>query len=397
MLIKLISYLIVIITFYVLFCINGEFSLFYKILILELVANLIDISWFFQGNEEFDKTVIRNMIVKITGLIFVFIFVKTEDDLWKYFLIYVLSDLLGNLSLWLYIPKYIDKNTKNVCVKKHFKPVFMLLLPQVAIQIYAVLDKTMIGQLTNDMNQVAYYDQAQKVVRALLLIVSAMSTVMCSRIANSYSKGQLKNMKKYLQQSINMVWLIATPLIFGIFATVNEVVPIYFGEGYDSVIPLMCATSFILIAIGLNNVTGMQYLIQTNKQNVFTISVTIGAIVNVILNIIFIKIFGTIGAVYSSVISEFVILGIQLLYTRNIISLKNILYSSIKYIICSVVMFIIINIIGYFISPGLLSLCVKIIFGSISYFLMLILIRDKFTIDVVNQILCILKLKKVDG
>ena len=32
--------------------------LYYKILILELVANAIDISWYFQGVEDFGKTVL---------------------------------------------------------------------------------------------------------------------------------------------------------------------------------------------------------------------------------------------------------------------------------------------------------------------------------------------------
>ena len=125
--IKTIAYLIVIIAFYLMFCLNGDYSLFYKILVIELVANLIDISWFFQGNEEFDKTVIRNMIVKITGLVCVFLFVKNENDLWKYFLIYVLSDLLGNLSLWIYVPRYLEKsNKKKLHLKKHVKPIILL-------------------------------------------------------------------------------------------------------------------------------------------------------------------------------------------------------------------------------------------------------------------------------
>lgn len=275
--IKTIAYLIVIIAFYLMFCLNGDYSLFYKILVIELVANLIDISWFFQGNEEFDKTVIRNMIVKITGLVCVFLFVKNENDLWKYFLIYVLSDLLGNLSLWIYVPRYLEKsNKKKLHLKKHVKPIILLFLPQISVQIYAVLDKTMLGQLTKSMSEVAYYDQAQKIIKALLLVVSAMSTVMCSRVANSYAKNKINDVKKYLKQSVSMVWLIATPLVFGVFAVASEIVPIYFGNGYDAVIPLMCATSLILIGIGLNNVTGIQYLIQAGKQNIFTLSVTVG-------------------------------------------------------------------------------------------------------------------------
>ena len=393
--IKTIAYLIVIIAFYLMFCLNGDYSLFYKILVIELVANLIDISWFFQGNEEFDKTVIRNMIVKITGLVCVFLFVKNENDLWKYFLIYVLSDLLGNLSLWIYVPRYLEKsNKKKLHLKKHVKPIILLFLPQISVQIYAVLDKTMLGQLTKSMSEVAYYDQAQKIIKALLLVVSAMSTVMCSRVANSYAKNKINDVKKYLKQSVSMVWLIATPLVFGVFAVASEIVPIYFGNGYDAVIPLMCATSLILIGIGLNNVTGIQYLIQAGKQNIFTLSVTVGAVINVILNLVLIKLFGTIGAVYSSIISEFVILAIQLFYTKEVITIKDIISSSIKYLISGIVMFIVVILLGKILTPGLISLCIKILIGALIYCSSLLVMKDKFTIDIINQILQTLKWKK---
>lgn len=35
---------------------------------LDVLASMVDISWFFQGIEEFKKIVVRNFIVKITGV-----------------------------------------------------------------------------------------------------------------------------------------------------------------------------------------------------------------------------------------------------------------------------------------------------------------------------------------
>ena len=34
---------------------NNEYNIYYQILMLEIVGNIIDISWFFQGLEEFKK------------------------------------------------------------------------------------------------------------------------------------------------------------------------------------------------------------------------------------------------------------------------------------------------------------------------------------------------------
>src|SRR5574344_496773 len=43
------------IVFYFIFCINGSYALYYKILMLELIANGLDIIWLFQGLEDFKK------------------------------------------------------------------------------------------------------------------------------------------------------------------------------------------------------------------------------------------------------------------------------------------------------------------------------------------------------
>lgn len=64
-----------------------------------------------------------------------------------------------------------------------------------------------------------------------------------------------------------------------------------FGAGYDKVALLLKILAFIILAIGINNVTGMQYLIPTGRQNLFTITVLIGAGVNFCLNLVLIYFF----------------------------------------------------------------------------------------------------------
>lgn len=386
--VKLLSYFTAILIFVLVFCINNDYALFYRILILELVANFLDISWFFQGIEDFKKTVIRNLIVKLAGLFFIFALVKSEGDLWKFFLIYGLADFLGNATLWLYVPKYVGIIKKKLNIKKHVKPILMLFLPQIAIQIYTVLDKTMIGKLTNSMVDVAYYDQAQKIIKALLLIVCALSAVMCSRIANSYAKKEHKQIKEYIEQSITVVWLIASPILFGILAVSNLFVGIYFGPGYEPVAMLMNISTLLLVAIGLNNVTGLQYLIQVKKQKEFTISVIVGALVNVILNFILINLYGTIGATISSVIAEFTILFVHVIFfTKDSISFIDLIKNSYKYIIASVIMYICLICLNNIIPQNIIGLLLDVVIGAVVYLISLIILRAEFVINIIIKLL----------
>ena len=65
--------------FYFSFVKGDQYQIFYGILMLEIIANCIDISWFLQGLEEFKKTVIRNVLVKLISIVAIFLFVKTKN------------------------------------------------------------------------------------------------------------------------------------------------------------------------------------------------------------------------------------------------------------------------------------------------------------------------------
>lgn len=384
---RIITMTIVLIVFYFIFCLKGEYSLYYKILILELVANSIDISWYFQGVEDFGKTVVRNIIVKSLSLVCIFIFIKSPEDLWKYFLIYTVANVFGNLTMWMYIPKILPKvRLKDLNLIKHIKPTLALFVPQIATQIYVVLDKTMVGNITGNMSEVGYYEQAQKIVKALMLVVTALGTVMSSRIANTYATKSYEEVKEYLRKSFKIVWFLGMPIMLGLIAITPNMVPWFYGEGFEAVIPLLIATSPIILAIGLNNVTGVQYLIQTGKQNIFTISVTVGAVINVIFNFVLIKIIGSVGASISSVLAEVIILFVQLYYLKEEITIKDVIEDSFKYIISGIIMAIIVYGISLKMNIGIISTLIQIIIGGIIYVLVLIILKDELIKVIISQI-----------
>ena len=394
--IRTVTLSISILLFYFIYGRTGEYALYYKILIVQLIANLFDISWYFQGIEEFDKTVIRNLIVKTICLALVFIIIKTPEDLWKYFALYVGAELIGNLTLWIYIPKYIDKiELKKLKLKKHLKPTISLFIPQIAIQIYTVLDKTMIGIITTDMEEVGYYEQAQKIVKATLTVITALQTVMNSRIANAYAINDKKEIKECLEKSFKFVWIIAIPIALGIIATAPKFVPWFYGEDFNRVIPIIIATSPILIVIGLSGITGIQYLVQIGKQKEFTISVTTGAIVNLLFNLILIKYFEGVGAAISSVIAEAVILIIQLIYIRKQFSFIEIFKISINYFISGLIMFIVVRALVQCLSISILNTLIEVTIGTTIYFVSLIVLKDKFLKDLINQVITWMKSKNL--
>lgn len=387
LLLRVITMTISLVLFYFIFARGTQYQMYYKILMLEIIANCIDISWFFQGLEEFKKTVIRNMIVKLISIVCIFVFVKTPNDLHIYFWIYVLSILIGNISLWLYLPRYLTKVKINEFnLLKHLKPTVSLFVPQIAIQVYTLLDRTMVGAIIPGKAEVGYYDQGQKIIKILLTVITSLGTVMLPRIASTFANGEKEKITNYMKKSFNMVFILAFPMIFGIIAVSDAFVPVFFGQGYDKVAILMNVISPIILLIGLSNVTGTQYLLPTKRQKEFTTSVICGAVVNFIMNMCLIWKFGAIGASIGTVIAELTVTLVQIYFVRKDFDLKKIIILAKKYFISSLIMFIVCLIIRKFISNNLLSIVIQFTVGGLTYGIVLLLLKDSFIYEILNKL-----------
>lgn len=385
---RIVTTFISLIIFYFAFVVkNNAYNIYYKVLIIEIIASCLDISWFFQGLENFKKTVFRNILVKLISVICIFLFVKTSDDLIIYFLIYVLSVLSGNISLWFYLPQYLGKiNIKEINIFRHVKPTIMLFIPQIAIQIYTMLDKTMIGAIIEDKSEVGFYEQSQKIVKMTLTVITSLGTVMLPRIANCFANNDKMKISEYMKKSFCVVFLLAFPIIFGILAISNSFVPVFFGEGYEKVSILMKVISPIILFIGLSNVIGNQFLLPTKRQKQYTKSVAYGAIVNIILNSCFIWKYGAIGASIGTVCAEFIVMSVQIYYIRNEFKLINILISMKNYCISSFIMYIICICLDNIIINNFYSTIIQILVGSITYLLCLLLMKDNFVLEELKKI-----------
>ena len=373
--------------FYIFFIRDTKYGIYYGILSIDIIANIFDVSWFYQGLEEFQKIVIRNVVIKALSVIAIFVFVKTRKDLNIYLLIYALSTLFANLSLWIHLPKYLVKVDKNLRFRRHILPTISLFIPQIAVQVYTLLDKTMLGSLTQNMVQVGNYEQSQKIIKTALVLVTSLGTVVSPRISSTISDGNHKQVVEYLKKSYNFVWLLGFPLMTGLMATANTVVPWFLGKEFSDSIILIMIGSALIMAIGLNNVSGIQYLISVKKQNLFTKSVVIAAIFNFCLNFILIPKFGALGAIISSVLAETLIIIVQAIDIRHDFDVRIIYKGSLKYVTGSIIMFIPVYIMGLVMSPTIITSFIQVAVGGSIYGLYLLIIKDKFTLDIIDNIL----------
>lgn len=387
LLLRIITVSISIILYYFTFCQNPTYGYIFSIQIIDVVASMFDISWLYQGMEDFKKIVLRNTLVKICGLIIIFMFVKSSADLPIYVLSYSATLLLGNLSMWMYLPKFVKKvRLKYLNIQKHLRPTIVLFLPQIATSIYTMLDKTMIGALTNNTAEVGYYEQSQKIIRMAMTIATSLGTVMLPRVANLFKEGKLNEVKESMYTSFQFISFLTFPLCFGLIGISKGFVPWFFGEGYGKVVYNLMIISPIIIIIGYSNVIGTQFLLPTGRQKEYTLSVCTGTVVNLCCNFLLIPMLLSYGAAIATVIAELSVTLVQVIATRNTFSYRYIFKLVYKYIIAAVLMLVVLLFLSNIIPVGILYTVIQMTAGCFVYFIVLIVLKDSSIYTVINKI-----------
>ena len=177
-------------------------------------------------------------------------------------------------------------------------------------------------------------------------------------------------------KSYQFVWMLGIPICFGLIGISNNLVPWFYGTGFEKVKELLCILSFLVIAIGLSNVTGLQYLVPTKQQNKLTHSVLMGAAVNVILNAVLIPRFYAFGAAVASVFAEFTVTIVQFAQIRKQMNIRKILFPFFRYAAAGAAMLVLLILEDKIFSPNALCTCAMIASGGGMYFLILLLYKD---------------------
>lgn len=365
---------------YTLFCIyviKPQDKIISNIQGLILLSSLFDISWLFIGLEDFKKVSIRNTIVKVVGVCLVFIFVKNKSQVWLYALILGGTQLIGQIIMWFDIPKYIKFTfPKKEALIRHLSFSMKLFIPQIAINVYTMLDKVMLGNLANEA-EVGMYDNSQKIIKIAITIVTTLASVTIPKMANLYKNGQVKEFSKNVYRSFSFVSFLAFPMAFGLVGICRNFIPWFYGPGFERIEPMFYFGSWLMITLAWSSIVGTQVLISMKRDKQFTIAVTTGAVMNVIFNFMLIKKFGGVGTTISSVIAEFTGMFIMVFFVRDIVNSKKLFKSVPKYFISAFIMFVVVFNVGNLVSQTILGTVIQVIVGVTAYLSIMLIIKDE--------------------
>lgn len=282
-----------------------------------ILASALDLSWLFMAMEDFKRIAIRNTAIRLVGLALIFILVRQPGDFVKYVLITVLTELAGQGVYWTRIRSLVQRpEMGKLSLGRHLPPAGRLFVPQLAIQVYVVLDKTMLGLLSN-LAEVALYAQPQKIIKALLMLVTTLGTVMLPRMSHLYANKREGEFRDYARKSL-LFTLYGTFLFSALTFVISPAfIPLFLGKDFSRSVIVFQLLSPIIVLIGLSNVLGIQMLLPMGKERLFSVSVITGAVVNFSGNLVLIPLYGATGAAVSTLLAEFLVTAIQCFSLRR--------------------------------------------------------------------------------
>ena len=362
----------------------GKYPLVQWIMLINILAAIVDMNWLYRGLEDYKYISLRNIFIKLAGVAATFMFVHSANDLWIFVLINSISLILSSFILWFKIPKIIDKpNFKEIRIFHYWKDSLVYFLPQIATSIYTVLDKTMLGIITQSEAENGYYEQTYKIIQISLIIMTSLNAVMAPRMAYLYGKGKKEEFRERLKSSLHFVYMLAFPIVFGLIAVGPDFSTIFFGDGYEKVRLLLPLFAPIVLIIAISNCVGDQCLIPTGKRAKSAIFLWISAAVNFVLNLITITLWQSQGAAISSLIAELVVMIAFVYLSRSHLKIRYFFSIATNYLLSALVMFILLMVINHFWTTiSIPAVAVKITIGALTYYVMLrLILRDGYLIS----------------
>lgn len=365
---------------------NGENFVLHLSVGLTLVFNLINVDWFYQGIEEYRYIAIRSFFVKIFVLGLTFLLVRQSKDLIIYAILSCISLGVNNVCNIFFLRRTgVKFVVKNLDMTRHMKTLFVLLASVISVELYTLLDTTMIGVLCRP-EYVGYYTNAIKLVKILITFITALAGVLLPRLSYHHIRGEEEQCSILVSNIFQIMCFLYVPCQIGIFLLADPIIFLLFGDSFAPARVTLRIASCLICSLGFSNLFGTQVLLTYGKEKLLLLTTLVGAITNFPLNLLLIPIYNQNGAAIASVISETAVTLASFYFAKKFVHLrlqKRFIFGT----LCSALMLILTVVwIESFALTAFLKLFLSVIVGAFVYFLTNMLLKNPIMFETIKII-----------
>ena len=344
----------------------------YRILLLINSVNLIlcgfSNEWVLGAREEYKYMSVRSILIQMFCMIAILILIRTREDYIKYSIILVFSTNGANIFNWIYIfrRKIISKiHARELDIKKHLKPVFILFAMLVSIDLYTMLDTTMLGFIKGDY-AVGIYNASIKIPRLANSVIASVGAVLVPRLSYYYDKDIVK-FEKLINKSQEFIIFITVPAFLGIVMMSSEMIVVFAGEQYMDAFVTTRILAPIVLIIPISVLFNNQVFIPMRKEIFVLKSTCVGAVINLTLNIALIPILAENGASIATVAAELSVMLVCTYHVKRELNTQNVRQKYLRAIITSLCILLIGIGFKYWMANVFVRLFSTIMIGMLCY------------------------------
>ena len=350
-----------------------------------IVFGTISINWLYTGMEDYGYMTARNLLFQIISFVLLFCIVKNRHDYVGYASLLVISSGGSSIFNLIHARKYVNRvKLSELHIFRHAKPLIVFFVTAISATLHTLIDQTMIGILVDDRN-VGLYVASTKIVNILTSLVVSVSGVLLPRLSYLAEKDK-EALHALLDKMINILLILSVPFVMGLFIESGNIILLICGQEYAEAFPILRIFSLLLIVIVFTNLIGNQLFISIGKEKWLLISTSIGLVFNVILNAVLIPHFQAMGAAVATVVSESIVLLIQLIMFVKETNYKLPILSIIVIIINSLAMTVLLFFVRNLFENVLLSFGSSVIAGIAMYFALLLLERNTYLYEILGSV-----------
>ena len=280
--------------------------------------------WLYQALEEYKYIALRSMLFQGIALIIMFITVRDSSDVVNYTIVSVIASSGSYILNFFKSRDYVDFHLYgNYEIQKHLRPIALLFALALSIELYTVLDSTMLGFICGD-NAVGLYSAAIKINKIANTLITSLGVVLIPRLSYYIGKGATKEFEQLMKKAYNFVFMLSVPAYIGLFVLSDDIIYVFCGSGFETAGFTMRILTPIVLVIPFSVVTNQQTFVPMGKEKLILLSTCAGAVTNFTFNLLLIPKYEENGAAVATVLAETIVALICFINAKRCFQLKAI-------------------------------------------------------------------------
>lgn len=356
--------------------------------VIQIFSYAFFLEWVNEAFENYKFISLKTIIVKIINFLCILYFIKKEEDIYTYIFLISFFMLLNNIISCIYIKKYIKFEFKSLELKKYLKPLTLIIVMTNSTILYTLLDRTFLSRYINDLEEIAYYGMAYKILGVLTTVITSAILVSVPRLSFYIGEKREEDYKELFSNLLSYTTFFLYPVGIGLVILSKEIVLLFGGNNYIGATNIMIFFSIRFIIATIQSIISRQVLFVYKKEKILTNIYLICGLLNLIFKIFLLKfnLFNAVSAIITTSLAELGILIISIIYIKEVMKLKMkiLKLKDFKYLVISSLFFIV----------KLLPLSNKIqykvleviFFNASIYIIILFLIKDEIIFEILKNI-----------